>query len=361
VPAGCCAGQGPDTAAQSQQPQPSPSPTDPLSLGVGTLLGSVPGSPTTLFSPGSIWNVPLSGDLALDPSSPARMASFVAEVRAEIARGTGPWIAESSYSTPIYTVPATQPLTRVHLDAGAWAADLQRALDQGVPIPPNAKAAAGTDQHMTIWQPSTDRLWEFWRAQRRADGWHASWGGAMQHVSSSPGYYSSRSWPGLKGTQGYNWGATATSLPVVGGTIRMDELRHGSINHALALDVPTACRRVFTWPAQRTDGGTTAPTCLPEGARLRLDPLLNLATLNLPPIVRVLAEAAQRYGIVVRDITHSNVGFYAEDPSPTGTNPYYGPKGFYGGLKPWQFMPKFPWARLQLLPLKLCTAPPCER
>jgi hypothetical protein len=361
VPPGCCAGRGPDMAAEQQQQGSQPNSGLPLPLPGASLLGSVPGPPSSLFSPGSVWNVPLSGDLQPDPSSPGRIGALLAEIRTEIANRTGPWIAERSYSTPIYTVPANQPLVRVRLDAGTWAADLQRALDAGVPIAPDARPAAGTDKHLTIYQPSKDRLWEFWGAQRRADGWHALWGGAMQNVSSSRGYYTSAAWPGLKGSQGYNWGSTATSLPVVGGTIRIEELRHGRIDHALAVDIPEACSRTFTWPAQRTDGGLGAALCMPAGARLRLDPKLNIAALNLPPITRVLAEAAQQYGMIVRDTTHSNVGFFAEDPTPTGSDPYYGPNGFYGGLKPWEFLPKFPWANLQLLPLKLCAAPPCER
>src|ERR671921_443276 len=104
--------------------------------------------------------------------------------------------------------------------AGAGARQFQAALDEGVPIPARAKPAPGTDGHMTVYQPSTDRLWEFWRAVQRPDGWHASWGGAMKRVSRSPGYYTDRSWPGRSG---FNWGSTATSLPVAGGTITMRE------------------------------------------------------------------------------------------------------------------------------------------
>ena len=68
------------------------------------------------------------------------------------------------------------------------AASLQSAFD-AVPIPANAQPAAGSDAEMTIWQPSTDKLWEFFQMQKEADGWHAAWGGAIDNVSQSPGYY----------------------------------------------------------------------------------------------------------------------------------------------------------------------------
>jgi hypothetical protein len=314
-----------------------------------------------LFAADSFWNAPLATAAPLDNSSPARMRAFVSQIKSEITQGIGPWISESEYSTPLYTVGPSQPRVRVKLDTGSWGDPLRGALADGVPIPANARQAKGSDGHMTIYQPSSDTLWEFWQASKQADGWHASWGGAMRNVSSSPGYYTSSAWPGLAPSDGWNWGSTASSLPVIGGTITIADLKSGHIDHALALDIPAPCASTFTWPAQRTDGTSKRPDCLPEGARLRLDPALNLSKLDLPPFTRMLAEAAQRYGMVVRDRTGHATGFYAEDPSPTGTEPYWGADGFYGGLKPWNFLPPFPWAHLRLLRMNTCVAAPCRR
>jgi hypothetical protein len=239
----------------------------------------------------------------------------------------------------------------VKLDGGAWAATLQQALD-AVPIPPNAVPAVGPDAHMTIWQPSTDRLWELFRASKKADGWHAEYGGAIDGVSRSQGYYSTDSWPGL--SQWY-WGATATSLPVVAGTMRISELQAGVIPHALAMNIPFARPKVYSWPAQRTDGTSTDPVAIPEGAHFRLDPKLDLAKLNLPPLTRMLAKAAQRYGIIVRDQTgHANM-FMAEDPRQFGYDPYVGTTGFFGGTYPNPVMWAFPWEHLKLLKMDLKT------
>jgi hypothetical protein len=325
------------------------------------LLPATAGASPRLFAPTSPWNAALLGNAQLDHASPALTGTLLAEVRREIKAGIGPWISEREYSTPIYVVRARQAKVHVVLDTGSWGAPLQRALDDGVPIPRHARPAKGTDGHLTIYQPSTDRLWEFWGAARRADGWHARWGGAMRNVSTNPGYYTSSSWSGLHSSEGWNWGSTATSLPVVAGTVTIDELRRGRIDHALALAIPDACARRFSWPAQRTDGASTAAHCLPEGAHLRIDPSLDLSTLELPRVTRVLAEAAQRYGMIVRDVTHHAVGFYAEDPAPTGGNPYGGEDGLYGGLPPWKFLPQFPWARLQVLKMRLCTTAPCAK
>ncbi|HZO34205.1 MAG TPA: hypothetical protein VFB17_03915 [Gaiellaceae bacterium] len=286
------------------------------------------------------------------------MAAFTAELRREIAARTGPWINATSYTTPLYVVPADQPRVAVALDV-SWGAGLRAAFAAGVPLPADAVPSAGTDAQLTVYQPATDTLWEFWQLARTASGWHARWGGAMRDVSNGPGYYTATSWPGVTGPEAWTWGATATSLPAIAGTITVAELERGEIDHALAVAIPDACANWFTWPAQRDDGGSTAPDCLPEGARLRLDPNLDLDSLDLPPLTRILATAAQRYGVIVRDVTHQSVGFYAEDPRPVGTNPYAGQSGLFGGLQPWQFLAQFPWDRLELLELTPCTAAPC--
>src|SRR5262245_24712797 len=95
----------------------------------------------------------------------------------------------------------------------------------------------------------------------------------------------------------------------------ISELESGVIPHALAMNIPDARARVYSLPAQRTDGGSTAANAIPEGARFRLDPNLNVDSLNLPPVTRAMAVAAQRYGIIVRDVTHHAISFFAENPA----------------------------------------------
>jgi hypothetical protein len=74
--------------------------------------------------------------------------------------------------------------------------------------------------------------------------------------------------------------------------------------------IPSPRAELYASPAQRTDGWVTAPDSIPEGTHLRLDPNLDLASLKLPRFTLMLAEAAQKYGIFVRD-TAGNVAFGA--------------------------------------------------
>jgi hypothetical protein len=218
---------------------------------------------------------------------------------------------------------------------------------QTVPIPSNAQAALGSDEHMVIWQPSTDTMWEFWNMTKQAGGWHANWGGTMHNVSTNPGYFIN-STP-ANATEFSQWGATATSLPLLGGLIRPSELADGHIDHALAIAIPAAQAQYFAWPAQRTDGYVYRSTAIPEGQRFRLDPTLNLNTIPMSPLLRMIAVAAQKYGVIVRDQAGA-VTFYGEDTAAEGLpDPWYGANGWFEGQYVNNLLKAFPWSHLQAL------------
>ena len=288
-----------------------------------------PGNP---FSPTSFWNAPLAAEARVSPHSRAYVKELVRQVDTY-----GPWLNTTSYSVPVYIVAANQATQHVTLDT--WGPDLQAAFD-AVPIPANAQAAAGTDEHMVVWQPSTDKMWEFWQMHKEPDGWHARWGGEMNNVSTNPGYFTHTG-------QTNNWGATATGLPLLGGLITQADLQRGYINHALAISLVETAPAIWSWPAQRTDGGYFTPgiTPIPEGTRFRLNPNLNISSLHLPTLDREIAEAAQTYGIVVRDKAGA-VSFYGQDPVNLPTNPW--PQELDNDY-PNTYLSWFPWNQLQAL------------
>jgi hypothetical protein len=299
------------------------------------------------FSASSIWNRRLSRNEPLDPNSQAIVQALDEEVEHEGPRNMLN-VNTTAWSVPIYTVPKSEPTVRVKLEKpNGELTSLQSAWEE-VPLPPGAEGAKGSDKHLVVWQPSTDKMWEFWHFEQTAEGPQAEWGGAMEDVSGNGGYYNSQAWPHAQ----TGWGATASSLPLLGGLITLKDLESGRIKHALAIALPNPRAGVYALPAQRTDGTSTSPLSLPEGAHLRLDPSLKLGSLHLPHVVLELAKAAQRYGIVVRD--HSaNITLYAQDPTPTGTNPYAASRGYFEGRCACSLMQAFPWADLQLLKMEL--------
>ncbi|MCW2967185.1 MAG: hypothetical protein JWM71_957 [Solirubrobacteraceae bacterium] len=321
-----------------------PSPSRVLALFVAIAATAIPASlaaaspnlslpdpaPQRPFAATSVWNTQLRAATPLVSNSSGLVSDLVRQVHTY-----GPWINSTQYSTPVYQVPANQPLVQMIVDAGTsmWTNptdELTLYRQMRVPIPAGALPAAGTDKHLVVWQPSTDTLWELWLARNQSGVWHIGWGSRITSVSTSTGINPAP------------FGATASGLPLDGGLITKDEIRDLSIPHALAMALPETAAGRFTWPANRTDGHSLATTAIPQGTEFRLDPALDVSSLGLPPLARAIALAAQRYGIVVRD-TAGAVVFFAEDPTNFGGGDYNW--GVSGG--PSSLLAKFPWDRLQ--------------
>lgn len=294
-----------------------------------------------IFAPRSFWYTPLPREAPLNPDSENLVREFLRQLRSYYGHAT---INTGRYSAPIFVVgrdvhpSAVAPWDcqkRGHLDAAL--ASQWRA----VPIPSYATPSADSDAEMTIYQPATDTLWEFWKARRIDGGWQACWGGAMPAASKNDGI-----WP-------RPYGATATGLPLIGGLIRVDELRRGQIDHVMGISLVDVDNwNVVSWPANRSDGWNPSrlPHRIPEGLRFRLDPALDVDALPLHPVARIIAKAAQTYGFVVWDKAGA-IALRAEDPKRFTVlgqpDPY---RAIWNGTPSYAILAGFPWERLQFLP-----------
>jgi hypothetical protein len=76
--------------------------------------GAAPSKATgfRLFAASSVWNVGVR-TATVDRSSARRMGALVTSIKQEVSSGTGPWISEASYSTPLYVVGKAQRRTAV--------------------------------------------------------------------------------------------------------------------------------------------------------------------------------------------------------------------------------------------------------
>lgn len=274
------------------------------------------------FAADSPWNARVPADARIAPDSGTLVTSLAQQVATY-----NQWINTTAYSTPIYRVGPDQPLVRVIQDTGNPTLVRDFA---AVPLPADARGAAGSDASAIVWQPSTDTLWEFWRLRRQEDGWYARWGGRITDVSRSSGVFPAP------------YGTSASGMALLGGLILPEEIEAGEINHALAIGVPRTAP-TFVAPANRTDGRTDGG--IPIGTRLRLDPAVDVASLGLSRTARIMAVAAQRYGIYVRDSSGA-VPFYAQDPVNLGIDPWPRLLGFQS---PSRALAGFPWARLQVV------------
>jgi hypothetical protein len=311
-------------------PSPTPTPT-------------VNGLPTdAIFAPNSFWYHKIPASVALHPNSAGLRSDFQRQIKTYYGNVT---INTVSYASPVFTAPQGTKTTAVKF----WDCQGKRYTDPGivqqwsaVPIPANAQPSSGTDGEMTVYQPSSDTIWEFWQTRNQGGTWQACWGGRFQNASKSNGI-----WP-----TGY--GTTATGLPFLGGQITAEELQRGEIRHVIGIalvDLENA--GVFSWPANRSDGynPNRAANRIAEGQRFRLDPTVNVDALNMHPVAKIIAKAAQKYGFVVWDKAGA-IGMRVQNPKSYTAlgkpDPY---KALFNGTPEYALLNGFPWDRLQFLPM----------
>ncbi len=295
-----------------------------------------------VFAVNSFWYQPIPKDAPLHPNSPLFVAEFLRQKKAYYGTVS---INTAAYACPIYVVgPEVKPVAVTEWDGQKKGFKDARLAAQwlAVPIPDYAAPADGTDGEMCIYQPSTDSLWEFWQARKQDGQWQAVWGGGMTKVSENPGIWQN------------HYGTTATSLPFIGGQITQADLRRGAIEHVMGIALVDAEHYdVVSWPATRSDGYNPEkkPNRIPEGLRFRLDPSVDVEALNLPPVGKVIARAAQKYGFVVWDKAGA-ITLRADNPK---ANTQRGEKDPYpelfGGQPAWSLLQGMPWERLQFLPM----------
>lgn len=289
------------------------------------------------FGVDSVWRSEVtSGDL--DPRSGAMVTGLTRQVD-DVYGGIAAFNV-TRYNVSFVTVDADQPPVDVQWD-NCQKKDYtpEGLLGEGgqfsdVPVPEDAVPAGGTDGQLTIYSPSQDAVWEFWRMERTGSTWSACWGGRLDDVSTSVGYFED------------GFGASATGMAVSGGMVWLDDAERGEIDHALALAIPDpAVWTRYRWPAQRSDGGDKSPDSIPEGTRLRLDPTVDVSSLRLHPLAAMVAEAAQRYGFIVTDKAGA-VSVIAEAP-PAQEERAWQP--YLDGTEDYLVMRGFPWDRMQVM------------
>jgi hypothetical protein len=92
--------------------------------------------------------------------------------------------------------------------------------------------------------------------------------------------------------------ADAAGLPILPGLARYEEVRRGSIDHALRFTAPRT-RRAFVYPARHYASSSDDPDLPPMGLRVRLKTSFDVS--GFPRQARVVLRALQRYGMILAD------------------------------------------------------------
>lgn len=286
------------------------------------LASSAPAGAQVSAFTGGPFSTPVPADAAVDPGSEAMIA--------RIARDHALFANLVEFAIPIYVAAADTPRVSVActMDWGTCPFD-----GVGVPIPDGARPHSGSDGAMVVVDPASRQVFEFWQAAPRGGGqWTTSWGA-------------------INSLDGSGWGgnSTAAGASRLAGVIQIDEIAAGSIPHALAIQSDSTCAGTFRPPALKTDGHSTRPDCIPEGARIRLDPAVDVNALKVSPAARAVARALQTYGAFIVDSGGAPMSVsFQLDPSAKGDfiGSVYekaGLQGDYDGLK------GIPYDRLQVL------------
>lgn len=271
-----------------------------------------------LFSASSVWNAPIPASPVLDTKS-ATWASYLAQ--------SGHVADLYEFGTAIYEPPAGTSRYSVRtLNAPGWGLD--PFAGQTVPLKAGFVPSFGSDAAMAVIDWSTRRSYEFWRYDWNGGSPYNSWGG----IASVDG-------------EGNGSGATGSGISRIAGVVRAKEMAAGVIDHALVFGSDNNCKGVYRYPATKTDGGSTASACLPEGARVQLDPAVNVDSIaGITPAEKIVARALQKYGAVLNDNAGARMAFAFEAPTDE-SDPYPAT-----GLS-WDYynMTKIPWSRLRVL------------
>lgn len=277
------------------------------------------------FSAGSAFNQLIPAGPVLDTASSAwaRQLGAAGNAQSALIDETGVAIYTASSTTPRYQVRCTEPWGMCPLSA------------QPVPIPTNVTVPSGADGALVVIDRAANRSYEFWQARKSSTGWTASWGSV--NVLDGDGYDPSAASP------------TGAGISRLAGVVRMREIAAGHIDHALVFASGISAKGVFRYPASKTDGSNIfgSSTPLPEGARVQLDPAVDVDAIpGITPAEKAVGHALQQYGAY--DIDNGGyhaMGFSFEMPHPGTASPYAS-----AGLG-WDYagMPHLPWNRLRVL------------
>ena len=273
------------------------------------------------FAPDSPFRTTIPEGAAIDPNSDAMVA--------RIARNNGIYSGLVEFGIPIYQADPQTPRysVRCTMDWGRCP-----FFGYEVPIPAGVRPSPGSDGAMVVVDTSTRRSFEFWQARELGDQWTASWG-AVNNLDGS----------------GWGGSSTGSGASRLAGVIRVEEIQQGEIPHALALQVDSVCANVFRPPALKTDGHSSRSDCIPEGARVRLDPEVDLAALELAPAVRMVARAMQVYGGYIVDNGGAPLSVSFELDTNASKDSIGGVYRLAGLTMDYDPLRGVPWNRLQVL------------
>jgi hypothetical protein len=258
----------------------------------GYATGEWPQANYRPFAATSPFNVPV-------PANP-RLASNSASIVANMMAGgaPNPINPAGTFYKPTYWPQATDPVYTLRTGGYQHDGETLRA-------PQGLREASGSDHHLTVVEPDGTH-WGFWNAL--VDNANHVIKGNSTNAGKLTARKDSIGGSGVGCTNSGTNGAVAAGFCTYAGLIRAQELKACVINHALFI-ATSKTSGGYVYPAVNADGGGGL---VPEGARVQLDPTLDIA--GYPCWKRAVLGAFQKYGAYVGDTAGAaSFGFGVED------------------------------------------------
>ncbi len=235
-----------------------------------------------VFPATSPWNERVD-TLPVAPDSERLIASIGLDAGVHADFGSGLY-AGQPIGIPFDVVTRKTPRTRVQF---GYADESDKG---GYPIPRNVHIEGGRnadgDRHAILVDRDACKLYELYALYPTPGGGWRAGSGAIWSLRSTrlrPAGWTS---------------ADAAGLAIFPGLARYDEVRRGTIDHALRFTAPHT-RRAYVYPARHYASSADDPALPPMGLRVRLKQNVDIS--GLPPQARVVALALKRYGMILAD------------------------------------------------------------
>ncbi|HEY6524081.1 MAG TPA: hypothetical protein VIY10_09955 [Solirubrobacteraceae bacterium] len=254
------------------------------------------------YSPSSPFNRPLPANPTLAPNSASIIANLTANGdNFEGSTGQFAFTSDDGRDGVFYSR-SSDPVVTIHCTyywgPGTCSGASKVNIDgQQIHIPAGAMPQDnGSDQHMTVVDQTNQLEYDFEHATWSSD--HKTltvWSGAEIPAGANLG-------TGLGG------GGTAAGFSTLAGLITEPELASGTINHALAINLP--CTNGVVYPAAQANGlscaqeqgQTNTSTAAPLGTLLQLNMTdAQIATSGAPAWEQTIMTAMAHYGMYVND------------------------------------------------------------
>jgi hypothetical protein len=173
-------------------------------------------------------------------------------------------------------------------------------IPRGVHIEGGPKADG--DRHALLVDRSRCRLYELYDLHHRRGRWHAGSGATWSLRSNHLRH------------RGYT-SADAAGLPILPGLARWDDVRRGSIDHALRFTAERT-RASYVYPARHFASHSKSAALPPMGTRVRLKQGVSLR--GLGPQAKIIARALKRYGAILAD--NGSPWYFSGAPNPHWDN-----------------------------------------